>query len=82
LSPQGTRWTFDRPCQASYTSIQIKVSGINYMTQRVEALNLAREPIDASKAGMVSIVTSVGMFMLFTCRLMCPHASVIGRPVV
>ncbi len=52
------------------------------MTQRVEALNLAREPIDASKAGMVSIVTSVGMFMLFTCRLMCPHASVIGRPVV
>jgi len=52
------------------------------MIQRVEALNLAREPIDASKAGMASIFIVVGMFMLFTRRLMCPHASVIGRPVV
>ena len=52
------------------------------MTQRVEALNLARESIDASKAGMVSIVTAVGMFVPFTRLLMCLRESVIGRPVV
>ena len=39
------------------------------MTQRVEALNLAREPIDASKAGMASIFIVVGMFMMFTLSL-------------
>ena len=82
LSPQGTRWTFGQPCQGSYTLFQIKVSVINYMTQRVEVLHLACEPIDAAKAGMVFIFTAVGMLMLITRRLTWPHASVIGRPVV